>query len=153
MPHYVSKDGKWYPRKEKVALVNRRKDTLVLNEGKENEQVVNSGDPFIYEGVDRAAAFELYDAGVETFGEDFRHNTEFLQGIRNMGFDSVEKYLKFIGYDKKKVEEKFDKEAMVVNKHELPETVKMIGIMGGGRDFSGGGKDLSGGFGKQPDVR
>jgi len=147
MPRYISKDGTWYPQKEKVGLVNRSGGPIVVD-GKE----IPHGDPYIYEGVDRQAALELFQAGVETFGQDFKKNPEFLQSIRNQGFDNVDKYLKFIGYDKMAVEERFNKIASKLNKHEAPEKVKMIERMGGGTDTSGQGNNIPGGFGTQPKV-
>lgn len=138
MPRYVSKGGKWYPAKEKAAITK-------TNEKGEKE-------PAIYEGPDRAALFELWKDGVEYHGEDFKKNPEFLQAIRNQGFTTVDKFLKWIGYDKEKVEKEFKEKAEVVHKHEMAEKVAMIQHPGGGQDFSGQGKDLQGGFGTAPKI-
>ena len=87
MPSYVSYEGVMYPAKEKVGLVN--------NSGKEMKhpitgEVIAAGDPYIYEGPDRAAMFELYMADKSgktvTFGQHFSQNTDFLQMVRNLGF-------------------------------------------------------------------
>lgn len=144
-PRYVSKEGTWHSAKEKIGLKNLSGETKVVD-GKE----VKHGEPYIYEGADRASLFEFYKAGVETFGQDFRKNPEFLQAIRTQGFGSVDEYLKYIGYDKEKVEKEFEEKASVVHKDELPKKVKAIETLGGGVDTSGGGQDRYGGFGPQP---
>lgn len=148
MASYISKDGVWYPMKEKVGLVNRSKKSIEIN-----GQKIAPGEPFVYDGPDRGALFALWEAGeLEVFGEDFRNSPDFLEIVRNRGFDSVEKYLKAIGYNKEKSEQMFNEKASVVIKHELPEKVRMIDVMGGGQDFSGGGLDKKGGFGDQPAI-
>ena len=135
MSRFISKDGVWHPAKEKVALVNRK-----------------TGEPFIYEGADRAALFELFQQKVETLGTDFRYDADLLNRIRQLGFKDIEEYLKFIGYDSEKVEAHFKKNASIINKHELPEKVAAIEKMGGGVDTSGQGNDIPGGFGKPKDL-
>ena len=54
-PTFVSKDGIWHPAKEKIGLVNRSGKTKTID-GKR----IKPGDPYIYEGADRAALFVLY---------------------------------------------------------------------------------------------
>lgn len=147
MPRYFSDRGEWHPVKEKVGLVHRGTEAIEVD-GK----VVNPGEPYIYEGPDRAALFELWKAGVEKFGENFKNNPEFLQSMRNQGYDSVPKFLKAMGYDEKKATEDFTEKASVINKHELPAKVKMVETLGGGQDFSGQGKDIPGGFGEAPKI-
>ena len=134
MSQFISKDGVWYPAKEKVGLVKK------------------DGTPYIYSGADRAALFELWQQKVETLGMDFRHDPDLLSRIRSLGFKDIDEYLATIGYDEKKVEENFKKNASVVNKHELPERIAAIETMGGGVDTSGQGNDISGGFGKPKDL-
>lgn len=148
MPRYISKGGKWYPAKEKVALKNYGDKTIKnpSTDEKLKDEEVKPGEDFIYSGADRAALFELWRAKVEYFGEDFRTNPEFLQAVRNMGYSSYKKYLKDIGFDEKKMEEDFAKKAEEVNMHELPKKVKAIDTLAGGRDFSGGGQDMRGDF-------
>ena len=74
MPRFISKEGVWHPAKERVALKNLSGKTK-----KVDGEDVQPGDDYIYEGADRAALFELYKLKVETLGEDFRKNPEFLQ--------------------------------------------------------------------------
>lgn len=133
MPNYVSKKGVWYPAKEHVVLPHLA--------GTKDE---------VYDGPDRAALLELFRAKVSTFGQDFRTNPEYLQGIRAQGYQSAEDHLKAIGYDEKMEEEDFKKKAAIVTTHEIKKKVKAINTMGGGKDFSGGGQDRRGGFGQQP---
>lgn len=141
MPNYVSKDGVFYPANEKVGLVDHK--------GTDGRQ---PGDPYVYVGPDRAALFELYKAGVETFGVDFHHDAELLHRVKQLGFNNVDEYAKTVGYDKKKVEEEFTKKASVVNKHEIPKKVEAIKIMGGGMDSSGQGNEKHGGFGQPKEL-
>ena len=144
MSTYVSAEGLWYPGKEKVGLVNKSKKTIKID-GKD----IKPGEPFIYEGPDRAALIELHKAGEENFGITFRQNPEFLQAVRNMGFNDVEKYLEWAGYDKEKADKDFQAKIARVSKHELPKRVESINIIGGGQNTAGSG-DRYGGFGEQP---
>lgn len=132
MPRFVSKDGVWYPAKEKVSLVN--KDT---------------GEPYIYEGPDRAAEFELFLAKQETFGVNFKDDPDLIERARQRGYKSVLSFAKAMGYDSKKAQEEFDKHAAEVTKHELPPKKEAIATVGGGMDRSGQGEDFIGGFGKE----
>jgi hypothetical protein len=148
VPRYISKGGRWYPAKEKVALKNITKETKVID-GEE----VGPGEPYIYEGPDRAALFELFREKVETFGIEFEKDPELINRVRQLGYKSVKAYAKAMGYDKDKVEEEFEKHAAVISKHDLPKKVKEIEQLGGGRDFSGQGQDKYGGFGEPKDMK
>ena len=139
MPRYISKDGEWYPAKEKVSLIDH-----VGTDGRA------PGEPYIYEGPDRAALFELFRAGVEKFGINFMHDPELKHRVQSLGFKSVKAYAKAVGYDPEKAKEEFEKKAAVVSKHELPKKVEAIRKLGGGVDTSGGGQDRYGGFGPRP---
>lgn len=152
MPNYVSKGGKWYPAKEKVALKNYSEKTIEnpSTDEKFKEEKVKPGEDYIYSGADRAALYELWKEKVEYLGGDFRTNPDFLQACRNMGYSSYKKYLKDIGFDEKKMEEDFEKKAEKVVKHELPKKVKAIDALAGGKDFSGGGQDVKGDFNTPP---
>ena len=134
MPNWLSRDGVWYPVKEKVGL--KKKD----------------GEPYIYEGPDRAALFVLFQEKTETLGMDFRHDPDLLARVRALGYKDIDEYALAVGYDPQKVEEDFQKHASAVNKHELPEKVKAVEMMGGGVDTSGQGNDIPGGFGKPKDL-
>jgi len=145
MPTYVSDKGVWSPAKEVIGLTNVSEKSF-----KYKGKTIKPGQPFVYEGADRAALQELHAQKVETLGSDFRHDPEFRQAVRNQGFENVEEYLKYMDYDEKADSEKFKKMATKVTAHEMPEVVKEIKQMGGGKDFSGNrGNDVIGGFGEQ----
>lgn len=148
MPTFISKDGVWHPAKEKIGLTNLsgKTKTIEIN-GKKVK--IKPGDPYIYEGPDRAALFTLYQEKVETLGTNFRQDPEFINRVRQLGF-TMEDYLKAVGYDEEKVEAEFVKKAKVVTKHEIGTQVKAIETLGGGGDTSGAGQDKYGGFGKRP---
>lgn len=152
MPQYVSRGGVWHPAKEKVALKNNSEQTIKnpSSDVKYKDEEVKAGEDYIYSGADRAALFELWKAKVESFGEDFRRNPEFLQAVRNMGYQSYKDYLRDIGFDEVKMDEEFLKNAEIVNKHELPKRVKALDTLAGGKDFSGSGNDIKGDFGLPP---
>jgi hypothetical protein len=135
MSRFISKDGVWHPANEKVALTNHK-----------------TGEPYIYEGPDRAALYELFQQKVENLGNDFRFDSELINRIRQLGYKDIDEYLQFIGYDSSKVELEFKKNASKINKHELPERIASIEKMGGGTDTSGQGNDIPGGFGKPKDL-
>jgi hypothetical protein len=147
MPRYVSGEGTLIPAKEKVGLVNQSDKTIEVN-GKQ----VLPGEPFIYEGADRAALYELWKAGETTFGINFRKSPDFLKMIRDLNFNNIDDYLDFVGYDQKKAKEEFEKNASNVTKHDIVKSVEMIKVIGGGKDFSGGGNDKYGGFGKPAEL-
>ena len=144
-PRYVSKGGVCHPAKEKIALVNESDKEIEVNGVK-----VPPGDPFIYEGPDRAALIELAKMGQETMGEDFEHSQDYLKMVRELGFKSSNDYLKFIGYDKEKADKEFNDKASVVHKDDLKSKAEAVKMMGGGIDTAGNGEDLPGGFGKLP---
>ena len=153
MPTYISKDGVFYPAKEKVGLVNRSNKTITNPSAKWSEyhgKKIKPGEPFIYEGPDRASLFEFHKEKVETLGIDFKKDPEFINRIRQMGY-TVEEYLQAVGYNEENVEKDFKKKATVVTKHELPMQVKSIETLGGGADTAGQGLDKYGGFGEPPD--
>ena len=152
MPNWISKDGVFHPAKEKVALVNNSKKAIT-NPSEEGTrgfgQIVEPGEPFIYEGPDRAAMFALFQAKQETLGMDFHTDADLINRVRQLGYKSVDEYAKVMGYDKVKVEEDFKAKASVIVKHDLPQRVKELNIMGGGSDTSGSGADIIGGFGEE----
>jgi hypothetical protein len=143
MPRYISIHGEFHPEQERVALKNTSGKTKVVD-GKE----VKPGEDYIYQGPDRAALFELYRAGVEKFGQDFHHDSEFLHRIKQLGYKNINEYLKEVGYDAEKAKKEAEKRAAKVTMHELPEKVKAVENIGGGIDTSGGGQDMKGGFGE-----
>ena len=148
MPTFVSNKGLWSPAKEEVGLINKS-DKVIEYDGKK----IQPGQPFVYSGPDREALKMLNIAGAATLGTDFRHDPEFRQAVRNQGFESIEEYLKHIGYDEEADTKKFKEKTAKVKAHEIPERVKKIDAMGGGKDFSGNkDNDIVGGFGDEKRV-
>jgi len=134
MPTFISKEGKWFPAKERFVDVN-------AEAGKE-----------VYEGPDRAAAFDLKQQGVEYLGNDFRLDTEVIVRAKQMGFKDITEYLQAYGYDKKKADLAFEAKMAVVNSHKNPEAKPAGKFVGGGFDATGNGRDALGGFGEVPSV-
>lgn len=154
MPNWISKGGKWFPQKEKVALKNYS-EKVIKNPSTEPElkdQEIKPGEDYIYSGPDRAALYELWKDKVSYLGEDFRINPEFLQAVRNMGYTSYKKYLKDIGFDEEKMEDDFKEKSTEVNLHELPKKVEALDILAGGKDTSGGGQDIKGEWKSPPGL-
>lgn len=161
--------GKWHPAKERVNLKNLSGKSIRITtkdvEGKEFVQEIPPGADYIYEGPCRAALFELWEAHgrpteeqikdnpdqLLTLGEGYRTNNEFLEAYgkaRQMfGFNSVEEYLKYLGYDEKKVKVRFQEKASVVMLHDAPRRVAEIKKLGGGENRADPREVLYGGFG------
>ena len=172
MPSWVTDErGLWHPAKERVALKNLSGKTIIQKkkdrEGKEYTEEIKPGDDYIYEGPDRASLFDWWEQngkpndetmkkldGNVTLGEDFRNNNEFLESYAKarqaFGFQNVDEYLKYLGYDTEKVKKDFEKKASVVTKHELPRRVQEIKKLGGGDDRATGTHVRYGGFGDIP---
>lgn len=143
MPTWISDGGKWSPAKEKLALKNHSKESF-----KYKEQEIKPEEEFIYDGPDREALRILNKEGVEFLGQDFKRNPEFLQAVRNQGFEAgekgVEAYLAHIGYDAKKASELVKEKKAKFSAHEVPALVKEIEVMSGGKDTSGAGNSMKG---------
>lgn len=155
MPTFISKGGILHPAKEKVSLKYKGKNSIPKDKLPMGVTIsgdaLNPGDDFLYDGPDRASLNMLYqEEGGEasTLGQDFRNDPEFIQSVRNRGFNTVDEYLKSIGYDDKKEEEKFSKKASSVQAHELEKRVNEIEVLAGGKDYTGSGEDSIGGFGE-----
>jgi len=165
--------GIWHPAKESVGLRNISNKSIVVemkdDNGKSFKKTIPPGGHYVYEGPDRAALFQWWEEngkpsadkmkaidGKVTMGSDFRQNTEFMEQyskFRNMfGFNSIEEYLKYLGYDEKKSHERFEKNAVQVNTHELPARIEEIKKLGGGDDRATGENIRYGGFGTPPEM-
>lgn len=175
MSNWVSdENGKWHPAKEIVGLVNRSDKAIILemkdDSGKKFTKTINPGEPYTYEGPDRAAMYQWWEEngkpsyeqiqsmaeGSITMGEDFRANTEFMEQyakFRNMfGFRDVSEYLTYIGYDKEKSHKRFLDKAATVTKHELTNRIPEIKKLGGGKDYSPNQQHMYGGFSEESGV-
>ena len=145
MPTFVSDKGVWHPAKEEIGLTN-----ISTKSFEYKGKTIKPGQPFVYEGPDRAALQELGDQNVSTFGTDFRKDPEFRQSIRNQGFDNVDQYLKDMGYDEEADTKKYKEKVSKVKAHDIPKAVKEIKQMGGGKDYTGNkNNDIIGGFGDE----
>ena len=156
MPSWITDEkGLWHPAKEKVALTNNSDKAF---KHPVTGELINPGDPYIYEGPDRAALLELYlidkTGATTTLGEDFRKNTEFMEYYSKMktmfGFNTVDDFLSYLGYNEADKKKEFDNKASVIKKHELPAKVEAIKKIGGGSDTAGGKNIRYGGFGDTP---
>lgn len=154
MPNWITDEkGLWHPAKERVALKNNSDKSIVNPSATWSNffgQMVGPGEPYIYEGPDRAAMFELFDQKVENLGHSFFTDPDLITRARQLGYKDVEEYALVMGYDEKKAKERFAKAGAVITKHELPKKVEAIKILGGGIDKSGQGQDVYGGFDDPP---
>lgn len=149
MPTYVSTKGILNPAKEKVALHNYSDKPM---KHPNTNEMIDPGEPYIYEGADRAALLELYEAGVDHFGIDFRKSPEFQQMLRDLNFKTADEYLVWVGYDEKADEEKLKQKSVKITKHEIEKSAKEIKRLGGGKDHATGKLNRYGGFGDAPNV-
>lgn len=176
MSSWVSDEkGVWHPAKERVPLYNRSGKSIEIeqtaSDGAKFKQKIAPGASYIYEGPDRAAMFQWWEEngkptaeqmkekidGNVTFGDDFRKNSEFMEQYSKFkqmfGFENVDKYLEYIGYDSKKAHKRFLEKASVINMHESPNRIDELQRLGGGTDNANPGKNLRfGGFGDMPAV-
>lgn len=152
MANWVSKDGVFYPAKERVSLKNNSGKVLINPSAKWSKfcgESVQPGDDFIYEGEDRAALFTLFKEKVDVLGQDFRKNPDMIGIARQFGYKDVNAYAKAMGYDAEQVEKNFEERVGAVVRHDLPARAKEVSRMGGGNDTTGNGADIIGGFGDE----
>lgn len=152
MPNFVSIRGKMFPAKESVSMTNTFGRTIESEFiiGPDGSHVAKEGEVFIYNGPDREAVKMLREQGLEYLGKDFKTDPEFLQSIRNMGFNDVDVYLKSIGYEEEKDTKKQEALLSIINRHLPPKEVDEIIVMGGGKDTTGNKEnDIIGGFGDE----
>ena len=136
MGTWISNGGKWYPAKEEVGLINNSGHDITVN-GK----VIKAGKPFIYEGADRSALYQLWEeAGKPTdpekaityLGQNFKDDPDFIMNIRQKYGMTVEEYLKMIGFDEIKASKEFEERMVSLKAHEVVERAKEVDVMGGG---------------------
>lgn len=156
MPTFISKRGEFHPAKESVSLVYKGKVRIPkkdLPKGvtiPESADSLEPGKSFLYDGPDREALKVIHKEGSETgtIGTDFKNDPDFIQMTRTRGFNTVDDYLKSIGYDEEKDNKKFEEKAIKVQAHELEKQVDAIEVLAGGKDYAGTGVDIIGGFGE-----
>ena len=174
MPSWITdENGLWHPAKEKANLVNHSNKDIVIyitdDTGKKFKKTIKPGEPYVYEGPDRAALFQWWEEngkpdaekmkeldGNVTFGEDFRGNMEFLEFFAKMknslGFADMDAFLKYLGYDKEKYQKRFQEKASSISKHELPQKVEEIKTIGGGSVPHDPRQSKYGGFGTPAEL-
>ena len=134
MPNYNSKDGKWFPAKEKVSLVDK-----------------TTGEPYIYEGPDRAALETLKETGEEFLGKDFHDDPDIMNRAHERK-QTVDEFCKTKINTKEKREAAFKKNADKTVLHTAPaKKLEAKQRQTGGSNTAGTGGNLSGGFGSQAD--
>jgi len=152
MPSWVTDElGRWFPKKEKVALKNNGNEAMVNPSATWSNhygEVIQPGEPYIYEGPDRAAMLQLFEEKTEWLGSDFHMDPELISRVKQLGYPDVESYAVVMGYDRVKAKKRFEEATASINKHEPPPKVKPIDALGGGLDTTGGGQDTKGGFGE-----
>lgn len=128
MPSYVSLNGVWEPALEKVALVKK------------------DGEPFIYEGKDRAALEEIAAGNVTS--QPFWKDTEFINRVRQVHNMSMKEYMDANGFDEKTSKAEFEKKLAIVNLHKpLLRKPSKRQRSGGANTAPGGSGSLEGDFG------
>jgi hypothetical protein len=130
MPTYISKGGEWYPAHEHVVLPHLT--------GTSRE---------VYDGPDRAALYALWvESGkpedakrcLDHLGSNFKNDPDFVNRVRQLGFTSVDEYLKFVGYDEKAAMAEAEKKITTVKSHEIVKRAKAVENDGGGVEFGSG---------------
>ena len=166
--------GLLHPARERgVPLYNRTNKSIKVEQtddaGKKFIMTVKPGQPYIYEGPDRAAMFQWWEENGKptaeqiknmpneaiTMGSSFQTNQEFMDFYAKyrqaFGFQNMQEFLNYLGYDEKKQKERYQKLSQDINLHDLPDRVPEIKKVGGGDDRANPGKNLRyGGWGEQP---
>ena len=141
-PRFISDEGVWVPAKEKVALEKVNPET-------------GEKEPYIYEGADRAALLMIKELDAEEdgyIGQHFTENIQLFELARARGHDSVEDYVKKLGYKSDKAKELVEKHKKLYHTHKAPDKKKGKEFTGGGRNTAGTGSDKKGGFGDIPEA-
>jgi len=142
MPNYVSKLGKFIPAKERVVLSH-------MPRGKE-----------IYEGLDRAALYEMHKAGhidkegniSDYFGESYKEHEHTLEKARSLGYNTVEEYLKVKGFNEKKALAEFEETHGKEVDHDARKVQAAINELAGGKDETNSENNRTGDFGLPPEL-
>lgn len=101
MPSFISKDGVWTPKTEKVALKNK------------------DGEPMIYEGPDRAATDMLKESGEDHLGMHFTQDPDIINRAHERK-QTIEEFTQQHKYTKEVREKQFKENAEKKVLHELP---------------------------------
>ncbi len=134
MPSYVSKDGICKPAKEKVALYDEK------------------GEPYIYEGPDRAATQVLKDQGVDHLGMPFYEDNQVIQAAHDKKM-TVEQFTRQNEHTKEKREKDYKERASKLVTHRPLPRKPAKRQQGGGRNTAGTSGHVDGGFGDFNDAK
>ena len=134
MPSYISRDGVWSPKKEKVAITDKK------------------GEPAIYEGPDRAAAEYLKEQGVKELGQHFTKDPEIIMRARQMNM-TVDEFCQTSFYTDEMRKADQDKKASEVVLHKDPKRSPAVKVQSGGRNTAGNSGHYEGDFGDINDAK
>lgn len=169
----TDENGICHPAKERVALKNLSGKTITIKtkdvKGIEFTQEIPPGSDYIYEGPDRSALYDWWVQngkpskekmkemdGKVTIGENFRRNKEFLESFsvarQAFGFNKVDEYLEYLGYNEKKVKEEFEQKASAITVHDAPKRIEEIKKLGGGSNTANPHEVVFGGFGEPAEL-
>ena len=124
MGNWISKDGKWTPKKEHVVLPE-----------------FQGTDKEVYDGPDRDASQYLKEQGLEYLGEDFRDNPDMHDVAAKFNCKDPEEFAKKRGWKPEVEEKKFEEKESQVVTHRNPIRIKGNEPQGGGVNIKGGWKD------------
>lgn len=134
MPTWISKDGVQKPALEKVMLTNPK-----------------TGEPYLYEGPDRAAIKYLQDNNVTELGIDFRKDPEIINRARQFNMTVDEWCQIHLNPDEKRKAD-FAQKEKEINFHAPPAKKKATEFRGGGINIANPKASKLGGFDATEDV-
>ena len=147
MPSYNSKDGVVTPAREKVSLVNETGKTITVN-GKQ----IQPGEPYIYEGPDRAAVEYLKEQGVDHLGQHFTKDPEIIMRARQFNM-TVDEFCQTAYYtDEMRARMQAEAASQTVLHRDLPRK-SASQFRSGGANTAGSSGHYSGDFGDLSDAK
>lgn len=134
MASFDSKDGVWIPKTEKVALVERE-----------------SGEPFIYEGPDRAALDYLKKEGVDHLGVHFTKDADIIFRAKQLNM-TLEEFCELHKNTEAERKKTFDAAHATKVLHRPTPRKEGVKDLGGGKDFANQKNNMSGALGELPST-
>lgn len=134
MPSYLSRDGVWEPKKEKVAIENK------------------NGEPVIYDGPDRAAVEYLAEQGVKSLGQHFTKDPEIIMRARQMNM-TIEEFCQTAFYTDEMRKKDQDNKAKEVVLHKDAPRKSGSKFRTGGANTAGSSGHYDGDFGDLSDAK
>lgn len=136
MPSWVSKNGVVVPAKEKVALTDPK-----------------TGEPYIYEGDDRAALEYLKEQNATHLGRPFWEDPELIGRVRQIHNCSMKEYMEMMGFDEKTTLVEIEKNLSQPITHTEPKRNKATRQRSGGANTAGTSGHYEGDFGDLSDAK